>query len=98
MHVIECDIPSSSALSRNLIENAYFHDSYRAPLARPDLGIVDVYTAIFAHAPLLLKLLLVARNAMVRPFGLKAPAAAEVMHGGFKVGHAVGETLGRWRI
>ena len=98
MHVIECDIPSSSALNRNLIENAYFHDSYRAPLARPELEIVDIYAAIFAHMPLLLKLLLVARNAMVRPLGLKAPAAAEVMHGGFKVGHTVGETIGRWRI
>ena len=98
MHVIECDIPSSSALSRNLIENTYFHDSYRAPLARPELAIVDIYSAIFAHAPLPLKLLLVVRNAMVRPFGLKAPTSAEIMHGGFKVGRAVGETIGRWRI
>ena len=98
MHVIECDIPCSSALSRTLIENAYFHDCYRAPLARPELGIVDIYSAIFAHAPLMLKWLLIARNAMVRPFGLKAPTSAEIMHGGFKTGHAVGETIGRWRI
>ena len=98
MHVIECDIPSSSALSRNLIENAYFRDSYRAPLAQPELGIVDIYSAIFAHMPLLLKLLLVARNALVRPLGLKAPTFTEIMHGGFKTGHAVGETIGRWRI
>ena len=36
MHVIECDVPSTSALSRDLIDNCHFHDSYRAPLARPD--------------------------------------------------------------
>lgn len=98
MQVIECDIPCGSALSRDLIENAHFHDCYRAPLARPELGIVDIYSAIFAHMPLTLKLLLIARNATVRPFGLKAPTIAEVMRGGFKAGHAVGETIGRWRI
>jgi hypothetical protein len=43
-------------------------------------------------------LLLVARNAIVRPFGLKAPTYTEIMHGGFKTGHAVGETIGRWWI
>jgi hypothetical protein len=96
--VIECGVPSGSALSRDLIENAYFHDSYRAPLARPELGIVDIYAAIFGHAPLTLKLLLIARNAIVRPFGLKAPAAADVMRGGFTTGQAVGDTIGRWRI
>ena len=45
MHVIECDIPSSSALNRNLIENAYFHDSYRAPLARPELELLATTSA-----------------------------------------------------
>ena len=35
MSIIECDIPSGSALSRDLVQNAYFHDSYRAPLTRP---------------------------------------------------------------
>jgi hypothetical protein len=42
MHVVECDVPSSSVLSRDLIENAYFRDSYRAPLSRKELGIVDI--------------------------------------------------------
>jgi hypothetical protein len=98
MRIIECDVPCSSALSRDLIESAYFQDSYRAPLARPELGIVDIYAAIFGHTPLLMKLLLVVRNVMVRPFGLKAPTYTEIMHGSFKTGHAVGETIGRWRI
>ena len=52
MHVIECDVPSNSVLSREMIGNAYFHDSYRAPLARPELGIVDIFFALFGHTPL----------------------------------------------
>ena len=98
MSITECDIPSGSALSGDLIRNAYFHDSFRAPLTRPELGIVDIYAAILGHAPLLLKLLLIVRNAIVRPFGLKAPAAADIMRGEFKTGHTVGDTIGRWRI
>ena len=98
MSIIECDIPSASALSRDLIRNAYFHDSYRAPLTRPELGIVEIYAAILGHAPRMLKLLLIVRNAIVRPFGLKAPPASDIMRGEFKTGHAVGDTIGRWRI
>jgi hypothetical protein len=33
MNVVECDVPSGSMLSRELVERAYFHDSYRAPAA-----------------------------------------------------------------
>ena len=43
MKVVECDVPSGSMLSRELIERAYFRDSYRAPLSRRELGIVDVF-------------------------------------------------------
>jgi len=96
--ITECDIPASSALGADLIRDAYFHDSYCGPLRRPELGIVDIYAAILGHAPLMLKLLLIVRNAIVRPFGLKAPAAADIVSGGFETGHAVGDTIGRWRI
>jgi hypothetical protein len=65
MHVVECDVPSANALSRELLGNADFHDSYRAPLARPDLAIVDLFFALFGHTPLWMKLLLIVRNAMV---------------------------------
>jgi len=47
MSVVECDVPSGSALSRELIERAYFRDSYRAPLSRTELGIVDIFFGIF---------------------------------------------------
>lgn len=98
MSIIECDIPSGSALDQDRIENAYFCDSCQAPLARRQLGIVEIYAAILGHAPPLLKALLIVRNAIVRPFGLNAPAASEILRGEFKVGHAVGDTIGRWRI
>ena len=58
MNVDECDVPSGSMLSRELIERAYFHDSYRVPLSRRELNIVDIFFGIFAHHPLWMKLLL----------------------------------------
>jgi hypothetical protein len=73
MHVVECDVPSGSALSPDLIEDAYFRDSWRAPLTRPELGIVDVFFALFGHTPGWMKLLLIARNAVARLAGLEAP-------------------------
>jgi hypothetical protein len=89
MQVIECDAPSGSVLSRELIRNAYFHDSYRAPLTRPEFGIVDIFFALFGHTPLWMKLLLIARNAAARLAGLEAPTVAEFMKPGVR------ETYGR---
>jgi hypothetical protein len=43
MTVVRCDVPFGSMLSRDLIERAYFRDSYRVPLSRRELGIVDVF-------------------------------------------------------
>jgi hypothetical protein len=58
MQVTECDVPSSSALGSDFIRNAYFHDSWRAPMTRPELGIVEVFFALFGHHPRWMKLLL----------------------------------------
>jgi hypothetical protein len=98
MHVIECDVPSSSALSRDLIGNAYFHDSYRVPLARPELGIVDVFFALFGHTPLWMKLLLIARNAAARLLGLETPTVGEIMKPTVRDEYRVGEKIGPWPI
>ena len=94
----ECDVPAGSALGRDAIGRAYYRDSWQAPLTRPDRDIVEIYTAIFAHAPLSMKLLMIVRNAVVRPFGLKAPPARETLRGSFKAGRTAGETIGRWPI
>src|SRR3954452_10095091 len=59
MHVSECDVPPSSALGRDLIRSAYFHDSYRVPLARRGLTIVKIFFALFGHTPRWMKALLI---------------------------------------
>ncbi len=73
MRVVECEFPSGSSLGRNVVRSAYFHDSYRAALAHPDLGIIEIFFAVFGHAPLWMKLLLIVRNAVAKVFGLEAP-------------------------
>ena len=98
MSVVECDVPSGSALSRELIERAYFRDSYRAPLSRTELGIVDIFFGIFAHHPLWMKLLLIVRNKVASLAGLDAPTASEILHVEMKNRYAVGEKIGVWPI
>src|SRR4030088_818907 len=98
MRVIECDVPSSSVLSRELIANAHFHDSYRAPLARPELRIVDIFFALFGHTPLWMKLLLIARNAAARLAGLEVPTGGEIMKPTVRRQYCVGEKIGPWPI
>jgi hypothetical protein len=78
--VIECDVPSGSMLSRELIERAYFRDSCRALLSRTDLGVTDIFLAIFAHYPPWMKMLLIVRNKAASLAGLTAPTASEILH------------------
>jgi Protein of unknown function (DUF2867) len=98
MNVVECDVPSSSMLNREFIERAYFRDSFRAPLSRTELGIVDVFFGIFAHRPLWMKLLLIARNKVASLAGLDAPTASEILHVEIKDRYVVGEKIGVWSI
>jgi hypothetical protein len=98
MHVIECDIPAGSALRRDLIASADFHDCYRAPLARRELPIVEIFFALFGHTPLWMKLLLIVRNAAARRFGLEAPTVGEIMKPTVGSEYRVGEKIGPWPI
>jgi hypothetical protein len=98
MHVVECDVPSCSVLSRDLIRTAHFHDSYRAKLARPELGIVDIFFALFGHTPLWMKVLLIVRNAAAKVFGLEAPTVGEIMKPTVRREYCVGEKIGPWPI
>ena len=98
MNVVECDVPSGSLLSREGIEYAYFRDSYRAPLSRSELGIVDVFFGIFAHHPLWMKLLLIVRNKVASLAGLDAPTASDILHVEIKDRYVVGDKIGVWPI
>jgi len=98
MNVVECDMPSGSMLSREIIEHAYFRDSYRAPLSRRELGIVDIFFGIFAHHPWWMKLLLIVRNKLASLAGLDAPTASEFLHVEVKDHYVVGEKICFWPI
>jgi Protein of unknown function (DUF2867) len=98
MNVVECDVPSGSMLGRELIEGAYFRDSWRAPLTRRELGIADIFFAIFAHHPPWMKRLLIVRNKAASLVGLDAPTASELLGAGKRDHYAVGEKIGVWPI
>ena len=98
MCVIECDVPTSSALSRDMIRSAYFHDSYRVPLARRKLTIVEIFFALFGHTPRWMKVLLIVRNAIARWCGLEAPTVAEILKPAVRASYDVGDKIGPWPI
>jgi hypothetical protein len=98
MPVIECEVPPSSALSRDLVRSAYFHDSWRIPLARAGLSIVDIFFALFGHTPFWMMALLITRNAIARRFGLEAPTAAEILHPTMRASYHVDDKIGPWPI
>jgi hypothetical protein len=98
MPVIECDLPPGSVLSREMIGNAYFRDSYRAPLTREGLGIVEVFFALFGHTPIWMKLILIVRNSAARVVGLEAPTVDEIMKPAVRSEYRVGDKIGPWPI
>ena len=98
MSVVECDVPSDSAMGKDLIERADFRDAYRAPLRRPDLGVVEIFFGIFAHRPAWMNLMLVARNKTAALAGLEAPTTSEVINMEMRERYAVGEKIGPWPI
>jgi hypothetical protein len=98
MNVVECDVPSGSVLSRELIERAYFRDSYRVLLSRRELGVVDIFFGIFGHHPPWMKLLLIVRNKVASLAGLDAPTAADILHVEIKDRYVVGDKIGVWPI
>jgi hypothetical protein len=98
MPVMECDVPAGSALGTDIVSNAYFRDSWRAPLARPELGIVEVFFALFGHHPRWIKLLLIVRNAAARLAGLETPTVAEIIKPAVRERYGVGDKIGPWPI
>jgi hypothetical protein len=98
LSVVECDVPRHSALGRHLIERADFRDAYRAPLSRSDLGVVEIFFAIFARRPAWMNLMLIARNKAAALAGLEVPTTSEIVNMEKRERYRVGEKIGPWPI
>ena len=96
MPVIPCDLPIETAIDRTLVENAYFTDSYRAPLTHGDASVVDIFFAIFGHHPLWLKAILLARHRVGGLFGLNAAATSDILAPARASSYRVGDNIGPW--
>lgn len=98
MAVLACTPPLESVLGRAAIQTAYFSDAYTTNLSRADRGIVEIYAGLFGHAPLYVKLILVARNTMARLAGLETPTVAEIMRVEIAGAYRVGDKIGPWPV
>lgn len=98
MSVVECDVPSASALDREWIRASDFRDSYRVPLSRRGLSVGEIFFAVFGHKPFPMKAMLILRNALARLAGLEAPTVDEIMNPQMKTGYQVGDKIGPWPV
>ena len=98
MTVTPCDLPKSSVLKRDWVEQAHFRDAYRTPLSDRDAGLPDVFQAVFGHHPAWMRGLLIARNGLARHLGLAAPTVSEILRPNVQHDYAVGDTIGVWPI
>ena len=98
MVIVECDVPATSLLDRKVVEAADFRDAYRAPLTRLELGMVEIFSALFGHAPLYVKLALVVRNAVAKLAGLDVPTVAEIMKVDIRGAYRIGDKIGPWSV
>ena len=98
MSVVECTVPSASALDRGVVDAAYFTDSYSAPLARSHASIAALFFALFGHHPTWVKNVLIARNRFASWCGLEVPTASEIINVEIKDSYNVGDKIGPWPI
>jgi hypothetical protein len=95
---LECDVPLASELQPHWVANAYFCDSYRAPLQSPPADVASIFFSIFGHNPRWIKLALVLRNQLAKWGGLSVPTVANIMNPHQKPSYQVGDTIGPWPI
>lgn len=98
MQAVECDFPKESTLNGPFVQSADHVDAFTAPLAQSSQSVTDLFYGVFAHRPYWLRLLLVARNKIASVGGLETTPAAETMRPLVKTRHAVGDSIGGWRI
>jgi len=83
--------------ARNLSRDAYFR-FLPGGADRPELGIVDLFFALFGHTPLWMKLLLIVRNAIREVVWPGDAAVSEIMRPAIKSEYRVGDKIGPWPI
>jgi hypothetical protein len=90
-----CAFPATSRLSAQL-GRAHYHDAYEAPLRRPELTIAQLYVAILGHLPWWARTLIIARNSVVAPFGLRTAPIARVWQPEIKDRYEPGDRIVRF--
>jgi hypothetical protein len=98
MGVTRCDLPAHTAVERELIDHAFFTDSYRVPLARTDMSVVDIFFAVFGHHPAWLKAILLARHRAGALIGLRAAPASQILAPTQAASYRPGQHIGPWPI
>jgi len=91
------NLPGGSRLSPRQTE-AYYRESYEAPLRRPDLKMHEIYVAILGHLPWWARALIVVRNHVVSFFGLHAEPAANVWKPEMKDSYTPGDKILRFNL
>lgn len=98
MSVVAGKVPASSLLDDQLIDEAYFKDSYSAPLSRPLASPVELFFGLFGHNPWWVKRMLVLRNSLAGWCGLEVPTVADIMAPEIRSHYSVGDKIGPWPI
>jgi hypothetical protein len=81
-----------------VLGDAYYWDSFEAPLQRDSLGMPEIYLALFAHHPRWARRLLILRGRIVTLLGLKASTASDFDAIEIKSAYAVGEKIARFTL
>jgi hypothetical protein len=77
---------------------SYYWNSYEAPLRRADLAMHEIYLALFAHPPDWFRQLLILRDRIVAPLGLRPSGAADHKPIEIKPAYIVGEKIARFTL
>ncbi len=97
MRIVRCRTPPASHFLGDL-GTFYSWDSFEAPLRRDDLAMHEIYLALFAHHPRWFRELLILRDRLVSPFGLRPSGAADGQPVEIKPAYAIGDKIARFRL
>lgn len=95
--VTDCDLPAGSLID-TLLPGATYRESFRVPLQRRDMPMHDIFFAVLGHHPGWMKVAILMRNALVRPFGLAAPENSTILSPERRATYRIGDTIGPWPI